>query len=496
MLNLFTSPILIAVIGLFTLAVFVVGAIIRRIRVAGPNEAFIITGRKGKRVRGQDGVLSQDLSGQKVVMGASVFVLPFVQQLHVMDLSSRRISVKIGGAVSKQGVKVDLEGVAVVKVGGNEDLIRAAAQRFLTQQAEIELFTQEVLAGSLRSIVGGLTVEEIIRDRAAFAAKVAEESETSLTGQGLTLDTFQIQDVRTEGSYLDDLGRPEQARVQQEAAIAEARARQAAERERLLAEESIAAANRDLALKQATFQAETDAARAQALAAGPLSAAEQDQRVLTEKEKVAVRAAALKERELDTEVRKPADAARYRVEQEAEASRTATVAKADADRQARIATAQAASEESRLVGEGERAKRAALAEAIRLEGDARAAATLATGSAEAETLQRKADAFASYNDAAVLSMLVDKLPELVRQASEPLSNIDTMTVIAADGTSALPRQVAGNVAQGLQILKDVVGVDVAELASNWAKKNSVPATPSKSITRKSTPVPGSDTVEK
>lgn len=489
MLDLIASPILLAVVGLFILGVFIVGAVIRRIRVAGPNEAFIITGRKGKRVRGQDGALSQDLSGQKVVMGASVFVLPFVQQLHVMDLSSRRISVKIGGAVSKQGVKVDLEGVAVVKVGGNEDLIRAAAQRFLTQQGEIELFTQEVLAGSLRSIVGGLTVEEIIRDRAAFATKVAEESETSLTGQGLTLDTFQIQDVRTEGSYLDDLGRPEQARVQQEAAIAEARARQAAERERLLAEESIAAANRDLALKQATFQAETDAARAQALAAGPLSAAAQEQLVLAEREKVAVKAAALKERELDTEVRKPADAERYRVEQAAEAARTSTVAKADADRQARIASAQAVSEESRLLGEGERSKRAALAEATKLEGDARAAATLATGTAEAETLQRKADAFASYNEAAVLQMLVEKLPELVRQASEPLSNIDTMTVIAADGTSALPRQVAGNVAQGLQILKDVVGVDVAELASTWAKKNSSSISAPVKPAKKAAPAP-------
>lgn len=484
MFNILMSPIIIAVIGLFILAVFVVSAIVRRIRVAGPNEAFIITGRKGQRVRGQDGALSQDLSGQKVVMGASVFVLPFVQMLHVMDLSSRRISIKIGGAVSKQGVKVDLEGVAVVKVGGNEDLIRAAAQRFLTQQGEIELFTQEVLAGSLRSIVGGLTVEEIIRDRGAFAARVAEESETSLTGQGLTLDTFQIQDVRTEGSYLDDLGRPEQARVRQEASIAEARARQAAEQERLRAEESIAAANRDLTLKQATFQAETDAALAHALAAGPLSAAEQEQRVLAEREKVAVRAAALKERELDTEVRKPADAARYRVEQEAQAAQFATVAKADADRQARIAAAQAAGEESRLTGEGERAKRAALAEAVQLEGDANAAAILAKGSAEAETLQRKADAFASYGEAAVLSMLTEILPRVVHNAAAPISNIDTMTVITTDGASALPRQVAGNITQGLQILKDVVGVDIAELAANWAKKAPASAADPKAIGKK------------
>jgi flotillin len=180
------------------------------------------------------------MSGQKVIMGASVFVLPFVQRLHVMDLSSRRISVSIRGAVSSQGIKADLDGVAVVKVGGNEDAIRAASQRFLTQQKEVDTFTTEVLAGSLRAIVGRLTIEEIIKDRARFASAVAEEAETSLTNQGLTLDTFQLQDIQAEGTYLNDLGRPEAARVEQDAKIAEARANQAAEEERLRAEEAVA----------------------------------------------------------------------------------------------------------------------------------------------------------------------------------------------------------------------------------------------------------------
>src|SRR5690606_3306690 len=133
---------------------------------------------------------------------------------------------------------------------------------------------------SLRAIVGRLTVEEIIRDRAAFATAVAEEAESSLTNQGLVLDTFQLQDIRAEGDYLADLGRPEAARVKKEAAIAEARARQAAEQERLLAEEQIAVANRALALRKAEIQAETDAAAAEAAAAGPLAKAARDQEVL------------------------------------------------------------------------------------------------------------------------------------------------------------------------------------------------------------------------
>jgi flotillin len=484
------SPTLLAVVGLVLIVLVVVASVVRRIKVAGPNEAFIITGRKSKRSADPSAIA--DLSGQKVVMGASVFVLPFVQQLHVMDLSSRRISVSIQGAVSAQGVKVHLDGVAIVKVGGNEDLIRAAAQRFLDQQGEIEAFTQEVLAGSLRSIVGGLTVEEIIRDRAAFAAKVAEESETSLTGQGLILDTFQIQDVRTEGSYLDDLGRPEQARVQQQAAIAEAKAREASERERLLAEEKIAEANRQYALKQAEIKAETDAAAARAAASGPLAEAEQSQAVLVEQEKVAVRNAALKERQLDTEVRKPADAERYRVETEAAAAAKATVEAAEAARAAKIANAEAsareqelagaaektrrlaladaAAREQELAGAAEKTRRLALADATQAEGLAEAAATEARGTAQAEAMRVKAEAFKQYNEAAVLQMLVEALPEVVAQSAAPLGNIDQLTVISTDGAGQLPRQVASNVAQGMQLLSDVTGVDLGALLSGLAAR--------------------------
>ncbi|MEZ5095697.1 MAG: flotillin family protein [Nocardioides sp.] len=264
------SPALTAVVGIVVLLVLLGALITSRYRVAGPNEAYIVTGRRGKAIRNvETGELSTDLSGQKVVMGGGVFVVPFVQKLHVLDLSSRRISVQIRGAVSGQGIKLNLDGVAIVKVGGNEDSIRAAAQRFLTQQAEVETFTQETLAGSLRSIVGSLSVEQIIRDRAAFAQRVADESETSLTGQGLVLDTFQIQDITDDGTYLADLGRPEAAKVGQTAAIAEANARQAAEQARIAAEQEIAITQRELALKTAEIKAETDAATAQAAAAGP-----------------------------------------------------------------------------------------------------------------------------------------------------------------------------------------------------------------------------------
>ncbi|MFE3998238.1 flotillin family protein [Nocardioides sp. YIM B13467] len=490
---------LVPIAGLVVLLILLLLLVTSRYKVAGPNQAFIVTGRKGKAVLNPEtGQLTTDLSGQKVVLGGGVFVVPFVQKLATMDLSSRRISVQIRGAVSGQGIKLNLEGVAIVKVGGNADQIRLSAQRFLSQQQEIEPFTQEVLAGALRSIVGGLTVEQIIRDRAAFAQRVADESESSLTGQGLILDTFQIQDVTDDGSYLANLGRPEAARITQAASIAEAEARRAAEQARIKAEEEIAVAQRALALKQAEIKAETDAAAANAAASGPLAQADRDQAILTEQEKVAVRQAALTERQLETQVRKPADAERYRVEQEAEGRRNSEIAAAEARKAATIAAAEADAEQARLSGEAEKARRAALAEAeaiegakrgdaqkslrlagaeaTRAEGEASAAATLAVGHAEAEAMDKRAAAFASYNDAAVLQMLIEVLPQVAREVAAPISAIDNLTVLSTEGAGAIPKQVNDNVIQTLNMLKTTTGVDLGAMLRKAADSTSANGT--------------------
>ncbi|WP_206079746.1 flotillin family protein [Propioniciclava coleopterorum] len=500
------SPMTIAIIGLVVLVVLVGLLVASRYKVAKPNEAFILTGRKGKEVRNPEtGLVSTDLSGQKVVMGGGIFVVPFIQRLHVLDLSSRRIMVTIRNAVSGQGIKLNVDGVAIVKVGGNEDSIRAAAQRFLSQQDEIETFTQETLAGSLRSIVGSLTVEQIIRDRAAFAQRVTDESESSLTGQGLVLDTFQIQDITDDGTYLSDLGRPESAKVGRLAAVAEAEARREAEQAQIAAEQEIAISQRALVLKQAEIQSETDAARAQAAASGPLAQADRDQAILMEQEKVAVAQAALKERQLDTEVRRPADAERYRVETAAEAQRNAAIFEAEAHKAASIANAEADAEKARLTGVGEKSRRSALAEAeaiegakrgesekarriaeaeaVRAEGEAKAAATLAVGQAEAEAMDKRAAAFKNYNDAAVLQMLVEVLPSMAEKVASPLGSIDKLTVISSDGASQLPRQVTDTLTQTMQLVSDATGFDLRALLDRAAagKQSSTEATPTRVV---------------
>lgn len=462
--------------------------ILSRIKVAGPNEAFVVTGRKGNTTVSADGVTATDLSGQKVVLGASVFVMPVTQRLYRLDLSSRKIRVRIAGGTSKQGIRVNIEAIAIVKIGGSVDSVRAAAQRFLHQQSQIDEFTEQVLAGAMRSVLGRLTVEELVGGRAGAAGRVAEEAEASLSHQGLILDAFHIEDITTEGSYLADLGRPEAARVQKEAAIAEAQARQTAEQERMLAEERIADAERNLALKRAAIQAEIDAAKAKSAAAGMLSQARQDEDVLKAQQAVAERNAELKERQLDTEIRKPADAKRYEMETDALARKNAAITEAEASRETAVSQAEAEAEATRLSGQAERDRRQALAEAAAIEGakqgeaerarraaivsarlaegEAEAAAILSRGRSEAEAMRDRADAFAQYGQAAVLDLLIKVLPEVVANAAKPMESIDKLTVISTDGASELTRNVASNVAQSLQLGKDLTGVDLPDLLAS------------------------------
>src|SRR5690606_2453652 len=160
---LFITPAVVGIFGAVIALVLVALIIIKRYRIAKPDEAIIVTGGKGKEVRTAEGKVARDLSGQKVVTGGGVFVLPFVQKSFTISLRSRRLSITTE-AQTTDGITIQAQAVAVVKVGGSQEMIRAAAQRFLSNSDEIDESTQEVLSRSLRSIVGGLTVLQIIRD--------------------------------------------------------------------------------------------------------------------------------------------------------------------------------------------------------------------------------------------------------------------------------------------------------------------------------------------
>lgn len=490
--DLFGSP-LVGIFGVLVVLVLVVWLVASRYRVARPNEAYVITGRGGKRtVDPVTGQASVDLSGQKVVRGGGAFIIPLLQQLSVIDLSSHRIEVGVMGAYNAKGIKLNVHGVAIVKVGGNDEAIRAAAQRFSAQQGAVEEFCREVLTGSLRSIIGAMEVDKIISDRVAFAHKVAEAAEADLAGQGLMIDTFQIQDIADSegGTYLRDLGRPEAARIRQTADVAEAEARQRSEQATATAEQAIAAAQRDLALKRAAILAETDRASAEAANAGPLEQTAQQQRLLAVQQEVATQQAVLTERQLDATVRRQADAKRYETETVAAAQKAAALLAADASRYQTEARATADKAAAIMAAEAQKAARIAAAEALRAEGDAeasarvatgtaqadveraqgdaRAAATLATGTAEADVLDKKAEAFGHYNQAAVLDLLVKVLPQIAHEVSAPMAAIDQLTVISTDGASDLTKKATTMMAELPAVLKQLTGVDLGELLANFA----------------------------
>lgn len=449
-MDIFGESVILPIIGLVLVIAIAVGAIVSRYKIAQPNEAIIITG-SGSARRGEDGLPA----AQKIVQGGGTFVIPFIQRAHRMSLESRKITVS-ASALSKTNIEMNLTAIAIVKVGGSDTSVRAAAQRFLSKQDEIVPFTTEVLEGSLRSIIGTMTVDEIIRDRSAFATQVAHEAASSLEGQGLELDTFTIQRIADDGDYLQNLGRPEAAHARRQAEVSEANAERESESARITARQEILDNQREFDLREATIREETDQAKARAEAAGPRAEAQAQRDVVEQQRETAQRRAELREQELIAEVHKKADADRYATEQNAEARKAEE-----------IASGQAEAERVRLAAQADLERREAEAKAVRIEGESEAAAILARGEAEAEAMNKKADAYARYGEAAILDRIVEVLPDVVREAAKPMESIDQLTVIDSSGASKVVKTGLDNATQGMDLLKSLTNVDLAELIGRF-----------------------------
>ena len=364
-------------------------------------------------------------------------------------------------------------------------MVRAASQRFLNQQDQIETSTEEVLSGSVRSIVGQLTVTEIITNRSALQGQVLEAVRDSLDVQGLQIDTLQIKEIDDDNGYIRDLGRGEAARVKQVAEIAESVSRQASEEARIAADQAVAESQRALDLRNAEIQKETDKARAEADASRPLAEAIAQQEVVAQQEITAGKRVGLRKQELDAEIRAVADAEAYAVQKNAEASAGAAVAAANADRDARRSSAEAieaeglaernrrrsAAEAVEAEGIAEKNRRIAAADALRAEGEAEAEAIRARGNAEAESALARAEALNERSQDLLRQQIITALPEIIRAASEPLSAISNLTILSSDGTSgtdAVGQSVAGQLATSTQIIKDLVGIDISEIVTGRA----------------------------
>ena len=448
-------------IGAIVAVLLVVGLIafitfIRAYRVAAPNEALVITGRAPAK----KGDIDLE-AGARIVVGGRAIVRPLFDRAHVLSLSSRQIQVEVEG-YSLNGIFLRLKGVAQIKVGEEMGDIRKAAQRFLDQQDSIESYCQEILSGTLRAVVGTLSVEQVLRDRASFASQVQDDAAGSMNNQGLVIDTFQIISVEDDSDYLRDLGRPEAALVAKKAHIAESESMRESTEAENRDRQQVAESQKALDLRNAEIQRETAVQRAAAAAAEELAQREQEQRILEETQKIADQKNELRERELIGEVRKPADAQRYETERRADAERykreqAAQASLAESENKARAFEIDARAQ-ALAVAERGRAE----AEAVKAQGSAEASAISEKGKAEAEAVLASAEAYKQFNEAAVLSQILEALPKIAHEVSAPYSNIDSLSVVSSDGEAKLSKNVSIGMRETIDLLKSTTGLDLGE----------------------------------
>ncbi|MEU0525133.1 SPFH domain-containing protein [Streptomyces niveus] len=285
--------------------------------VPAPNEAMLISGSKRQ---------VQDTQF-RIVTGHGSFVLPVKQKARMLSLALREAEIA-EDCVTQQGIRLTVRAVTVFKVGDDAVSIANAARRFLAEQDRMEELVGRIFAGHLRSIIGGLTVEQIIRERDRVAQEVKAGSHSEMEKLGIVVDALQIQEIEDATGYINNLAAPHAAAVASQARIAAARADQeAAEREQQAAALK-AEYERDTSIKRAGFEAQTEQVRARASQAGPLAQAKASQEVIEEQTALAERQAMLAAQRLEAEVRRPADAEAYRRRTLAQAQADANTARA------------------------------------------------------------------------------------------------------------------------------------------------------------------------
>ena len=438
-----------AIFLVIIVVVLIVSYIGSRYKVAGANEALVVSGQRDKSPDGRKTL--------KVVRGGGVIVLPLVHKVGKLKLTARQINVNLADAVTRQGIKVAVQGVATFKIGADDESIRNAAERFLEAQEDaVDSIVKNVLEGSLRSIVGTLTVEELNLDRQKFQQAVQDAAKGDLATSGLQIDSFTIQAIRDESGYMELIGQQETARRERDARMAKASADQEAAVREAEAEQVKINAQRDVALRRAETETQTAAAEARAAQAGPLAEAEATQEVVRKQTELADLEAARTQKELLTSTVRPAEA-------EAEAQ----VRRAEGAKGAVIAQAQADAERVKLAGEAQARVVEVTAEATAkqttLEGNAEAGIVLSKGEAEAKALALRAEAYRQFNEAAIIQTVLSMLPDIVRAAAEPMSHIDNLTVLSNEGASDMVRNVTRTVTEAGATVKGLTGIDIPEL---------------------------------
>ncbi|MCI9438650.1 MAG: flotillin family protein [Lachnospiraceae bacterium] len=439
---------------------------------ASPDTAIIISGLR---------------KNPKVLIGKAGIKIPFLERKDELNLQLIPIDVKTSNAVpTADYININVDATVNVKISDNEERLKLAAQNFLNKNAEyIGRVAREVLEGNVREIVGKMALEEMVSDRQKFAMLVKENAEPDLAAMGLDIISFNVQNFVDGNGVIENLGVDNIVKIQKNAAIsraesekeiakAQASAKREANEAEVNAASEIAKKQNELAIRKAELKREADIKQAEADAAYRIQEEEQRKTVevttananIAKQEKEILlkqKEAEVMEQALDAQVKKKAQADKFAKQQLADAAlyerqREAEAKQFETEKEAQAMKAQA--EAKRYTMEQE-------ANGIRTRGLAEAEAIRAKAVAEAEGIEKKAEAMAKMGEAAVLEMYFKALPEVVKNAAEPLSNVDKITMYGDGNSSKLMKDVMGTVVQITDGLKESTGVDLQAVLSGF-----------------------------
>ncbi len=444
-----------------------------RWKKAGPDEALIVYGKRkllGRKVIGDEG----QIEGFRIVRGGGTFVWPAWEQYEFLSLKMMTLDIDLHHVYTVQGIPINVKAVAQVKVKGDVDHVRKAAEGFLGLPTDqIQSTIKETVAGHLRGIIGTLTIEELYRDQKRFQDSVRAEGLEDLREMGFEFKSFVFQEIQDDEGYLNALGQPniqealKNARIataqsDRDAKVEEEMARQDKEQKRLGVDKEIADSSKELDLKKASIRKEVDVADALALKAGEMELKLQNIAIANqevERQKL----------EFTATIREKADAEKYDVERQADANQYRVERQAAAERNRREEAAHA------LKAEGF-AKAAAESAMRRDIGLAEAEAIQAKGEAEAKARHMLAEALKLYNEAGLSIEALKVLPEIAAAVSEPLSRAGSTTIISqggkngrGTGASKLTEDVVEVLSQLSPIMEQLAGVDLQSFLKDSSK---------------------------
>ncbi len=435
---------------------------------APPDQAFIISGPKKET---------------RILIGRAGIKVPFFERLDRLYLGQMTVDIKTEQSVpTNDFINVNVDAVAKVRIAPTPDGIKLAAKNFLNKDSdEITMDLQDSLQGNMREIIGTLSLKEINTDRDSFSDQVMQKASHDMDKLGIEILSCNIQNITDENGLIRDLGADNTAMIKKNAsiakaqadrdvAIAQAEADKAANEARVLSDTQIAQKNTELEVKKAELKIMSDTKQAEADAAYLIQEQEQQKSIETARVNAQIaraeRDAELKKQEveiakqkLDAEIRAQADAERYRMEQESEAD----LFRRQKDAEAKRYEDEQAAEAMKKAAEAEKFAKEQQAAGITAVGCAEAEAIRAKALAEAEGIDRKAEAMKKYGEAAVVEMVMQALPAIAKNVAEPLSKVDKITMYGSENSTKLISDIVNGTSQITEGLLSGMGLDVKAL---------------------------------